>query len=438
MKASVPESVGDWPRPAAGWYLVTVLMVAYIFSFVDRSILALLVGPIRRDLGLSDTQISLLHGFAFAIFYTFLGIVIARAADHYNRRNIIAAGIAVWSLMTAACGLARNFPQLFLGRIGVGVGEAALSPAAYSMIADSFPEQRLSRALSVYTIGLPMGAGLALVIGGSVVQVVTGTPAYVVPLLGTMSAWQMTFLIVGLPGLLVAGWLLTLAEPARRHEIGAAPFRATLRFMRARWRAYACHILGFAVFGLAMNSMTAWGPTYFVRAFALPIRSAGLAVGGAFALAGTAGILAGGYLADALRQRGYTDATLRAGVLAALALLPCGALVTQMPSATLATALMFPTAFFMTFPFGAAAAGIQVLTPGPMRAQASALYLFVVNLIGIGMGPTATALLTDRVFGHDAAVANSLSLVCGIAPAVAALLLWRGMAHFRAAVAAGP
>jgi MFS family permease len=413
---------------------VAALMVAYIFSFVDRSILALLVGPIRRDLGISDTQISLLHGFAFAIFYTFLGIVIARAADRGNRRNIIVGGIAIWSIMTAACGLARNFLQLFFGRIGVGVGEAALSPAAYSMIADSFPKQRLSRALSVYTIGLPMGAGLALVIGGVVVQIVTGTSEYQVPMVGAMKAWQVTFLIVGLPGLLVAAWLLTLPEPVRRHAAGAATFRETLRFMRSRGRAYACHIFGFAIFGLAMNSMTAWGPTFFVRVFGLPVREAGLAVGGAFTLAGTAGILAGGWLADELRWRGHTDATLRAGLVAAIALVPCGMLVAQMPSPVAATALMFPTAFLMTFPFGAAAAGIQALTPGPMRAQASAIYLFFVNLIGIGIGPTATALLTDRLFGADTAVGYSLSLMCGLAPAVAALLLWRGLAHFRAAV----
>ncbi|MGA1731008.1 MAG: MFS transporter, partial [Steroidobacteraceae bacterium] len=191
------------------YYAVGVLTVAYVLSFIDRTILALLVAPIRADLGISDTQLSLLHGLAFAIFYTTLGIPIALLADRLNRRNIIAAGIAVWSLATAVCGLTRSFAQLFLARVAVGVGEAALSPAAYSMIADLFPRERLGRALGIYNVGAFAGAGLAFLIGGAVIAAVAQAGAVHLPVLGEVRNWQLVFFIDGLPGLLLALWVLT-------------------------------------------------------------------------------------------------------------------------------------------------------------------------------------------------------------------------------------
>ena len=189
-----------WPSSTMAWYAVAVLFVAYTFSFADRIILSLLVQPIKQDLALSDTKISLLHGFAFAIFYTLMGIPIGRLADRYSRRAIAAAGIAVWSFMTAVCGIARGYWELFSARVGVGVGEAALSPAAFSMIADLFPPQKLGRALSVYTMGAFVGAGLAFIIGGAVIQSITSSPEMTLPIVGTIRSWQAAFFIVGLPG----------------------------------------------------------------------------------------------------------------------------------------------------------------------------------------------------------------------------------------------
>ena len=192
---------------------------------------------------------SLVFGFVFAIFYTGLGVPIAWWADRANRRNIVATGIFLWSLMTAACGLARGFWQLFLARVGVGVGEATLSPAASSMIADSFPEARRARALSVFFVGLPVGIGLALVVGGYVVQAVSGAPEYVLPVVGAVRAWQVAFFVVGLPGLVVAAWMLTVPEPVRRHGASGAGIRDTLAWMRAHWRAYLAHIGGVSALG---------------------------------------------------------------------------------------------------------------------------------------------------------------------------------------------
>jgi MFS family permease len=201
------------------WYVVIVLMVIYTLSFIDRQILAFLVGPIRADLQISDTAIGLLGGFAFAIFYTLLGLPMGWLADRKSRRGLIAIGLVFWSLMTALCSLARSFGTLFAARIGVGVGEATLTPAAFSLIADYFPREKLARALSVYSMGILIGSGLAFIVGGAVVQAMNGMPALQVPVLGTMAPWRLTFLIVGLPGLAIALLLLTVREPVRRNVI---------------------------------------------------------------------------------------------------------------------------------------------------------------------------------------------------------------------------
>jgi MFS family permease len=431
---SSPENRA-WPAGRIAWYTVAVLMVAYVLSFMDRVILGLLVGPIRTDLGISDTRVSLLYGLAFAIFYTTLGLPIAWWADRANRRNIIAAGVCLWSLMTAACGMARSFGELFLARVGVGIGEATLSPAAYSMIADSFPEQRRARALSVYFIGLPAGIGLALFFGGYLIELVSTSPQYTLPILGTVRAWQVTFFIVGLPGVLVALWMLTVPEPARREPVTQAGPGETVRFMRRHWRAYAAHILGFSSLGLVLNTYQIWGPQYLVRVHRFTLGEAGITVGAIIGVLGTIGIVAGGVVADHLRQRGRTDATIRVGLIAALALIPCGALCTLMPGATAALVLFLPIGWFTSFAYGAGAAALTVLTPGPMRAQASAIYLMFVNLIGIGLGPFLTALLTDYVFRSDLAVGKSVAVVAGVSPAIAAALFAWGLPHFRHAVA---
>ena len=178
------DSEPPWPNPIYAWYVVGVLMLAYTNSFIDRQILYLLFEPIRNDIGISDTQISLLAGLAFSVFYTVMGIPLARLADQSNRKAIITVGVASWSLMTALCGAAQNFWQLFLARIGVGVGEATLSPAAFSIISDYFPKNRIARAFSVYSMGVYFGAGLAMMIGGLVIKMVSASPTVVLPLVG--------------------------------------------------------------------------------------------------------------------------------------------------------------------------------------------------------------------------------------------------------------
>lgn len=423
---------------ASGYYAVGVLTVAYVLSFIDRTILALLVAPIRADLGISDTQLSLLHGLAFAIFYTTLGIPIALLADRLNRRNIISLGIAVWSLATAVCGLARSFGQLFLARVAVGVGEAALSPAAYSMIADLFPRERLGRALGLYNVGAFAGAGLAFLIGGAVIAAVAQAGAIELPVIGEVRSWQLVFFIVGLPGLLVALWVMTLAEPIRQAAAtapGSEGMRQRLgdclRHMRSHWRAYTTHLVGFTLIGLVFNATLAWMPTHLIRNHGLATADAAFWIGMALLVMGSSGVLAGGLLTDRLDSRGAGDGAMKVGLLSACLTLPLVAACTLLPSAAASVWLYAGLVFATTLPFGAAAAAIQIITPAGMRATASAIYLFLLNLVGLGAGPTLVAMGTDFLFGNDLAVGRSMALVGTLAALPAIGLFFWGLPHYR-------
>jgi MFS family permease len=436
---AAPDDAAPWPSPVAGWYAVFVLTVVYVLSFIDRTILSLLVAPIRADLGLTDTELSLLHGFAFAIFYTTLGIPIALLADRMNRRNIIAIGVAFWSLATAACGLARSFGHLFLARVGVGVGEAALSPSAYSLIADAFPPHRLSRAVAVYTVGAFAGSGLAFLIGGAIVGSVTTAGTITVPLLGELQPWQFVFVAVGLPGIPMALWMLTIREPPRRKPSSTAPLgRAlldNLRYMRGHWQVYTAHFAGFSLIGLVFNAALAWLPAYLMRVHGLKPSGAGFWLGSILLVAGVAGVLSGGWFADRMVARGRTDGTMRVGVWSALLAIPFALSATLVSSLSLSLALIAGLLYTTTLPYGAAAAALQIVTPGPMRATASAIYLCILNLAGIGLGSALVAIATDQVFGDDLAVGKSLALICGsVAPLAAIVIAW-GLPHFRRTVA---
>ena len=209
-------SAEPFPRRSAAWYALFVLMVCYTLSYIDRQILAFLVEPLKHELEITDTQIGLLQGIYFAMFYTFVGLPMGWLADRYSRRNIVAAGVLFWSVMTVLSGAARSYLTLSLARMGVGLGESTTNPCAFSMISDFFPKEKLSTALSVYMMGIQLGSGLALIIGGVVVQAVMQMPPMDLPWLGTLSPWRLTFFAVGLPGLVFALLVLTFKEPARR------------------------------------------------------------------------------------------------------------------------------------------------------------------------------------------------------------------------------
>ena len=428
------------PAPSArqAWFVVSLLLVAYVFSFLDRQILNLMVAPIRRDLGVSDTQISLLMGFSFALFYTLLGIPLGRVADTRNRRGLIVLGLLFWSLMTSLCGTAKQYWQLFLYRVGVGAGEAALSPAAYSMIADYFPPERRATAMSVYSMGIYIGSGMAFLLGGLVVQFAATQGEVVLPLVGPTRPWQVVFYVLGLSGILFSLVLLLIREPVRTGAGAqtATPLREVLAYLRRNGQTVLSHNLGFALLGLCAYAAMAWIPTVFIRIHGWSAPQIGVCFGLIVMIAGSLGLLAGGALADRWRKDGHVDAPMRVGMLSALLLLPSTAAYLLIPQAPVAAIFLAPAMFATSMPFGVAAAAIQDIMPSRMRAQASAVYLFVVNMIGLGVGPTAVALLTDYLFERDNAVHYSVLLVVVLGAVLAAAILhWGRQAYGRSLAA---
>ncbi len=422
-------------RPPGGWrsgYVVGVLSVAYICSFIDRSLLSLMVAPIREELGINDTQFSLLHGFAFAVFYTLLGIPIAWLADRANRRNIIAAGIAVWSLMTALCGLARTFGALFLARVGVGVGEAALSPAAYSMIADLFSREKLGRALGVYSSGVFVGIGLSFVISAVLIDALD---TVTLPVLGELTPWRLTLILVGAPGLAIAALCFTFREPRRLGaSTGGVPLRQVGRFFRRNASLYLLHFIAFSMLTLLFNAQISWFAEYLMRIHGMERGVAGPWLGLIITFFGGSGIICGGLYADFLKRRGDNGGAIRAALLGACLLLPVAATTTLMPGAGLSLLLAAPLLFFSSWVFAPATTALQLFSPPNMRAQFSAVYLFVVNLTGIGFGGTAVALITDYVFGNDSMLHYSMAIVSGLSGALSIVLLRKLLSIYRCAM----
>lgn len=431
----------DYPNPAYAWYVVVVLTVAYVFSFLDRQILALLVDPIRADMQISDTQMSLMMGLAFGIFYTLLGIPIGRMADRYSRRGIIAAGITLWCLMTAACGLAKNYAQLFLARVGIGVGEATLNPSAFSLISDYFPRERRARPMGFYNMGVSLGAGIAMVLGGQIIGWAFAQEPPTLPVVGTLYPWQLVFIIVGLPGLLVAALMITVHEPERKDRIAidgddsqVIPFPTVMNFLWERRSTYVTMFIGMSVVTIIGYGYFNWLPTMFVRTWQWTIPQIGFAYGMIMLTCGPFGVYTGGWLADTWYNRGDRAAHMRVTLIGAVLMVVGSTLVPLMPTPELAVAMLVPASIGGAMATAIAGAALMMIVPNQMRAQTTAIYYFVINVIGLTLGPMCIALVTDFVFADDAALRYSIAIVSGVAGAIAVLFLLNNVRHFRASV----
>jgi MFS family permease len=386
------------------WYVVFILMLANISSFIDRQILALLVGPIKRDLHLSDTQMSLLMGLSFALFYTLFGIIIGHFADKYNRRNIIIGGVTVWSFMTALCGGIGTYTQFFFARMGVGVGEATLSPSSYSMITDYFPKNKLSRALSTYSMGVFLGMGLATVIGSKLIALLPTSGLVHVPVFGDIYPWQMMFFYIGFPGLLIALLMLTIKEPTRKETLNTEgvsfekpTLKEALNLIWLQRTAYLPICIGTSFTAFVVYGAQAWIPTYFVRTFGWTVQKTGFGYGVIVTIFSALGVLFGGFLADWYSKRGKMEGKVRVGLISGIGILAscCNFLLSD-PDMILYSLAM--PAFFLAMPLGATAAAVQEIMPNRVRALASSIFLFFINIIGMGLGPLLVGVLNDTVF----------------------------------------
>jgi MFS family permease len=426
-----------WPPAGTGWYATVILTLAYTFSFIDRQVLNLLVEPVKADLALSDTRISFLQGAAFVGTYVLMSVPIGRLVDRFKRVYVLIGGVLTWSIATVGCGLSGSFGQLLSARMFVGAGESSVTPAAWSLLADYFPRDRLARPVSVFLIGPYLGAGLALIIGAEVIDWAAGREALSMPFFGELAPWQFTFIVVGLPGFLLSALLFTVHEPERKGRLqeadsGGAPWPVVWRYIIRHWRIYFAFLIGVPFIVVLLYGLQAWVPTFLVRVYEWDIPRAGRSYGLIALLAGSAGVLTGPIVARWLDGRGYKDSPLRVTILATVLACSAVAPVPLQSDPMIALFLIGAASFFVTLPLALVASALQTVTPNEMRGLIAGLYVVTVNVIGLGAGPTIVALLTDRLFGDPAAVGKSLALLSvGVAP-IAIAFLAIGMKPYRA------
>jgi MFS family permease len=414
--ATVETKAGFW-----AWYAVVFLTAAASLSTIDRQILALMIGPIKRDLSISDTQVGLLGGLAFSLLYTGFALPAAWVADQRSRRMVITVGMLFWSAMTAACGLAHRFLTLFLSEMGVGMGEAALGPAAFSMMSDLFPRRSLPTAIGLYSAAPFLGVGLANILGGQIVQHFETAPALHLPVLGVVKSWQVLFLALGLPGMILALiGALTLREPLRRGRFagdGHVPLdlRKVVALLAGR-RAF----LGLMFAAYIALSIQGWGLFFWIVEFL--VREHGMHRA-----------IVSGQLASRLLKRGAADTLMRLVLYAVLMLGPLAMVMPLVPRTWQIFALLTPITFLMGWPSGLGTTALQFIVPNELKGRIIALYLLVVNFISLTLGPWLGGLISDKVFaGHS--LGGSLCLMACVDYPIAALCLFLCLRPYREAI----
>lgn len=408
---------GESPPAVGGpyaYYVLGVLFVVYIFNFIDRQILAILLQPIKEDLKISDTALGFLTGFAFAVFYTFAGLPLARLADRWVRRSLIAISLATWSIMTAASGLARGFTDLALARIGVGIGEAGATPPAHSLLSDYFPPEKRATVLALYACGVYVGVGLGFWLGGWI---------------NDLYGWRVAFMVVGLPGVLLALVVrFTIREPPRgmseRRSVSLRTYN-----LRETWQFFAtlpsgrCISLAAGFHAFAGYGLGAWLPAFFVRMHHMTPGELGLWLSWITAVGGALGAFLGGWLADRWVQR-EPRARAYIGVVGVLLTIPFVIASLLLTDHRLALLSFFPATLFGSLWIGPAGSIVQDLVPPSMRAMASAIFIFILTIIGLGAGPQAVGAMNDLI-GTPDAIRYSLLYTTVVMNLAAAWFFWR-------------
>jgi MFS family permease len=421
-----------YPKAGVAWFMVAMLTLAYVFSYVDRYVLGLLIQPIKADLGLSDEEIGWLLGPAFALFYATMGVPLGWMADRKRRTWIIAAGITVWSLATAACGLARNFWQLFIARMTVGIGEASLSPAAFSMIGDCFPPERRGKPIAVYNTSITLGGGIASLIGAGVLGWAKSAPVIVLPVVGQVLPWQFTFFAVGIPGLLVALAFVFMPEPLRQTALSEDPelasnsMRDMFRYVGARWATYLSFVSLICVMTIVAYSQ-GFLPATFQRTWGWEPEVYAAYNGIALLVIGPATVYAMGALSDRLTKRGMRDAPLRIIFAASLLLIPTASIAMLMSNPWVAFGLLCLNTAAIAAVTAVGVTALLNITPAKIRAQVIALYFMAISLTGLLLGPTTVGVLSTRIYGEENIryALATLPLLYGLIPLLLIPTTWK-------------
>ena len=420
------------PSPMRGWMVVGLLALASVVSQFDRTVINLMVGPIKAEFGLNDTAFGALQSVAFGIFYVIACIPLGRAADLTNRKRLIAVCLFFWSLFAMASGLARSYWQLFATRIGVAVGEASLTPAGLSMLADNFPPARLGRPVSGFLMSAPVGQGLAFIGGGSLLTALTGSQLLESGIFAGLEPWQAAFILIGAPGLLLVPLFLLIPEPARRGpQVAPLSARETAALIGSMWRALVPMFVGFATVLLVAYSIAIWTPALLERTYGWNSGQIGWGFGLVLIVFGMTGVILAGFASDWLAERGARDAPLKVAAAGFAVAGVSGVLAPLMPTPFLALALLGVTLFFGNMPFPCAATSLQLIVPNRARAQISAVYVTFTTLVGLGVGPTVIGIMTDFVFRDPADIRYSMSVVIGVAAPLMVVMMLLAMKPYR-------
>jgi MFS family permease len=409
-------SSGDGQRRSAlmGGYVVMLFALTNALSYADRAMINLLIQPIKHDLGFTDVQIGMLTGVAFGAAYSIFSLPVGWLADRFPRNWIAATGAAIWTVATAASGLASSFGALFAFRIGVGSGEAVVYPTAMTSVADAVPRRFVPHGIGAVITGGFVGSGLAL-IGGGMILGVLGEHGTLQTPFGAVAAWRLAFLCAAAPGLPLA-LLLGLSIRDSRGAIRTSPQETAagregvLRYLLSNGRLVGCLVLGMAFCNLFASGQAAWMPTLVIRTYGMSASNAGLAFGVTGIVSGCIGPLLAAHVSDRMRTRGHQDALIRTAIICVLAAMPCAIGAPLAPSPTMAIVLQALGSLLLYGPYTMAAAAIQEIVPESMRGRFTAGYLFVINLVGLGLGPLLVGLITDAVFGDESKLRYSVML----------------------------
>ncbi|HSQ96170.1 MAG TPA: MFS transporter [Croceibacterium sp.] len=432
----IASDAEGFPPPAQAWYTVGILAVITTFALLDQNILGLLIEQIKGDFHLSDSQAGLLLGPTQALFYALVAVPFSRYIDRWTRKWIMAGGLIIWSLATAATGLAANFTQLFIARVVVGAGEAFNGPTAYSITADCFPREKLPRAVSTLQIGSVAGGGLSLLAGGVVIWLVAHLGLPNVPLVGVLRPWQVVLIGVGLPGLVVSLLLLTIKEPPRRNlsaEMHRAGFGKTIRYLWLHFAVFGPLFIGLTLGSLDVGSRQ-WGAAFFQRTYGWSPAQYGMVSGVVSILVMLVGLYLGAKWAEWLQKRGDVAGAYRVILYTRIVALPFAVLMPVMPTPELAMA--FNAVSFLTLGMSGPMlnAVMLAISPNQVRGQIMTLYLFIYTVVGVGLAPWITGLTTDYVFTSPNDLRWSLMLLHVVFMPPALVVTWLGLKPFRSEV----
>lgn len=423
-----------------GWYAVFLLGIVSMLSFVDRGVMALFVQPMKRDFALSDTEVSLLLGLAFTLPYVVVGFPMSRFIDRGNRRNLIAGCLGLWSLATAICGVAQNYWTLFICRFVTGGAESVNTSGSLSMIADAVPRDKMPRAFAIQSAGVACGAALSLLIGGVLYGLLVDVPPTHIAGIGVIHNWQLVFMIVGIPGLLVAALMFfTVPEPRRKGGTrpDGYPLREVVGFV---WSMRSLHLpllSGMLLLAIMTSGFQAWMPAFYERTYGWGPQVVGPLLGGVSLVSSVIGLIAGTKFAEWLGRK-RNDANVRVMFIAHLFAQPLLIAMPLMPNPWLALgcAAIANTIAVMGAP--AFSAALQITAPNEMRAQVNVMYAASITAIGGTMGPTLIGVLTDFVAGSEADLRYVLVAMKLLFGPLAVFMIWKAIRPYGKAFADRP